>query len=65
MRIFLIRGLVAITWAVVFAAVSNSLTTGVTVGASCSTACALVPPIPNELTQARRGPSDGHSASAA
>ena len=33
MRIFLIRGLVAITWAVVFAAVSNSLTTGVTVGA--------------------------------
>jgi len=30
---FLIRGLGAITWAVVFAAVSNSLTTGVTVGA--------------------------------
>lgn len=33
MRVFLIRGLVAIAWAVVFAAVSDSLTTGVTVGA--------------------------------
>ena len=33
MRIFLVRGLVAIVWAVVFAAVSDSLTTGVTVGA--------------------------------
>jgi uncharacterized membrane protein HdeD (DUF308 family) len=33
MRVFLVRGLVAIAWAVVFAAVSDSLTTGVTVGA--------------------------------
>jgi uncharacterized membrane protein HdeD (DUF308 family) len=33
MRVFLIRGLVAIAWAAVFAAVSDSLTTGVTVGA--------------------------------
>ena len=34
MRVFLIRGLVAIAWAVAFAAVSDSLTTGVTVGAA-------------------------------
>jgi uncharacterized membrane protein HdeD (DUF308 family) len=33
MRVFIIRGLVAIAWAVVFAGVSDSLTTGVTVGA--------------------------------
>jgi uncharacterized membrane protein HdeD (DUF308 family) len=33
MQLFLIRGLVAIAWAAVFAAVSDSLTTGVTVGA--------------------------------
>jgi uncharacterized membrane protein HdeD (DUF308 family) len=33
MQLFLIRGLVAITWAVVFAAVSDSPTTGVTVAA--------------------------------
>jgi hypothetical protein len=32
-KTFLIRGLVAIAWAAVFAAVSDSLTTGVTVGA--------------------------------
>jgi uncharacterized membrane protein HdeD (DUF308 family) len=33
MQLFLIRGLVAIVWAVVFAAVADSLTTGVTVAA--------------------------------
>ena len=33
MQVFLIRGLVAIAWAAVFAAVSDSLTTDVTVGA--------------------------------
>ena len=33
MQLFLIRGLVAIAWAAVFAAVSDSLTTGVTVAA--------------------------------
>jgi len=33
MQVFLIRGLVAITWAVVFAAVADSVTTGVTVAA--------------------------------
>ena len=33
MRVFLIRGLVAIAWAVVFAAVADSLTAGVSVGA--------------------------------
>jgi uncharacterized membrane protein len=33
MQLFLIRGLVAVTWAAVFAAVSDSLTTGVTVAA--------------------------------
>jgi uncharacterized membrane protein HdeD (DUF308 family) len=33
MQVFLIRGLVAIAWAAVFAAVSDSLTTGVTVAA--------------------------------
>jgi uncharacterized membrane protein HdeD (DUF308 family) len=33
MQLFLIRGLVAITWAAVFAAASDSLTTGVTVAA--------------------------------
>jgi uncharacterized membrane protein HdeD (DUF308 family) len=33
MRVFLVRGLVAIAWAVVFAAVSDYLTVGVTVGA--------------------------------
>ena len=33
MQVFLIRGLVAIVWAAVFAAVSDSLTTGVTVAA--------------------------------
>jgi uncharacterized membrane protein HdeD (DUF308 family) len=33
MQIFLIRGLVAIAWAAVFAAASDSLTTGVTVAA--------------------------------
>ena len=32
MYLFLIRGLIAIVWAVVFAAASDSLTTGVTVG---------------------------------
>ena len=32
MHLFLIRGLVAIVWAVVFAAASDSLTSGVTVG---------------------------------
>ena len=34
MQLFLIRGLVAIAWAAVFAAVSDSLTTGVTVAAA-------------------------------
>jgi uncharacterized membrane protein HdeD (DUF308 family) len=34
MLLFLIRGLVAIAWAAVFAAVSDSLTTGVTVAAA-------------------------------
>jgi uncharacterized membrane protein HdeD (DUF308 family) len=34
MHLFLIRGLVAIVWAVAFAAVADSLTTGVTVGAA-------------------------------
>ena len=33
MQLFLVRGLVAIAWAAVFAAVSDSLTTGVTVAA--------------------------------
>jgi uncharacterized membrane protein HdeD (DUF308 family) len=33
MQIFLIRGLVAVSWAAVFAAASESLTTGVTFGA--------------------------------
>ena len=33
-------------------------------GASSRTAWALVPPIPKELTPARRGPSEGHGASA-
>ena len=33
LQLFLIRGVVAIAWAVAFAAVSDSLTTGVTVGA--------------------------------
>ena len=33
LRIFLIRGVIAIAWAVVFLAVSSSLPTGVTVGA--------------------------------
>ncbi|RYU14782.1 DUF308 domain-containing protein [Nocardioides iriomotensis] len=33
LRLFLVRGVVAITWAAVFAAVSGSLTTAVTVGA--------------------------------
>jgi uncharacterized membrane protein HdeD (DUF308 family) len=32
-KVFLIRGIIAILWAVAFAAVSGSLTTGVTVGA--------------------------------
>jgi uncharacterized membrane protein HdeD (DUF308 family) len=34
MQLFLIRGLVAIAWAAVFAAVADSLTTGVTVAAA-------------------------------
>ncbi|HEX2411151.1 MAG TPA: hypothetical protein VHJ39_08290 [Solirubrobacteraceae bacterium] len=34
MQLFLIRGLVAIAWAAVFAAASDSVTTGVTVGAA-------------------------------
>ena len=33
MQLFLIRGLVAIAWAAVFATVADSLTTGVAVGA--------------------------------
>ena len=33
MQLFLIRGLIAITWAVAFAIAADSLTTGVTVGA--------------------------------
>jgi uncharacterized membrane protein HdeD (DUF308 family) len=33
LRVFLTRGVIAIAWAVVFAAVSHSLTTGVTAGA--------------------------------
>jgi uncharacterized membrane protein HdeD (DUF308 family) len=33
MHVFLIRGVIAIAWAVVFAVVANSLTTSVTVGA--------------------------------
>ena len=33
MQLFLIRGLIAIAWAVAFAAVADSLTTGVTVAA--------------------------------
>ena len=33
MQLYVIRGLVAIAWAALFAAVSDSLTTGVTVAA--------------------------------
>ena len=39
MHLFLIRGLIAIVWAAVFAGASDALTTGVTLGAGSCSSC--------------------------